>query len=154
MSSSKDNRPERMYRDGRPVDDNFDDNEHLYNRFKKEFIDQGKFSPMGVKFPDWSVNREKYSDPEDVLIPDFLDWGIAQFKVSDIPNTVPSPPQSDVKYTFKVKHDPAEDNYSHSEVRSYKNEEHTRKIEVNKTVKKFFRQLIAEKTVIIKQPNV
>lgn len=152
MSSSTDNRPERMYRAGRPVDMNFDDNENLYNRFKKEFLAEGRFLPAGIKFPDWSVNREKYSEPEDVLIPDYLEWGIAQFKVSDVPAKLAS--SGDIKYDFKVEHDPEEDNYSHSEVRSYKNGIHTRKIEVNKNVKKIFRQILSEKIVINKQPTV
>jgi hypothetical protein len=141
-----------MYRSGRPVDMNFDDNENLYNRFRKEYLAEGKFLPTGIKFPDWSVNREKYSEPEDVLIPDFHEWGIAQFKVGDVPDTLPSP--GDIKFDFKVEHDPVEDNYSHSEVRSYKNGQHTRKIEVNRTVKKTFRQILSEKIVIVKEPNI
>lgn len=141
-----------MYRAGRPVDMNFDDNENLYNRFKKEFLTEGKFLPTGIKFPDWSVNREKYSEPEDVLFPDFLEWGIAQFKVSDVPDTLTS--AGDNKFDFKVEHAPVEENYSHSEVRSYKNEQHNRKIDVNKLVKKRFRQIISEKIVIIKEPMI
>ncbi len=141
-----------MYRAGRPVDMNFDDNEKLYNRFKQEFLAEGKFLPTGIKFPDWSVNREKYSEPEDVLIPDYLEWGISQFNVSDVPNTLTS--TGDIKFDFKVEHDPVEDNYSHSEVRSYKNGQHNKKIDVNNAVKKRFRQILSEKIVIIKQPMV
>ena len=36
-------------------------------------------------FPDASVNRGKYSEPEDVLIPGWLGWGIAAFTVVEIP---------------------------------------------------------------------
>ncbi|MTJ22697.1 hypothetical protein FJR06_15770 [Dolichospermum sp. UHCC 0352] len=149
MSSYKDNRPQKMYRMSHPVDMSFDENEKLYNRCQKEHINGERLLPTGIKFPDWSVNREKYSDPEDVLVPNFFDWGIAQFKVSDVPEQIESP--GNIKYDFRVEHDPTEDNYAHSEVRTYKDGNHSKKLEVNKTVKKLFRQMLSEKTVIIKQ---
>lgn len=139
-----------MYKAGRPVDMNFDENEHLYVRCQKQHIEGEKLLPTGIRFPDWSVNREKYSEPEDVLIPNFSDWGIVQFKVKNVPELLESP--GDIKYNFKVEHDPLEENYSHSEIRTYKNGHHSKNLEVNKTVKKLFRQILSEQMVIIKQP--
>jgi len=151
MLSSNDGRPERMYRNNRHIDPSFDENENLYNRFKQNYFKDGKFLPEGIRFPDWSVNREKYSEPEDVLIPNYSDWGIIEFKVGAIPQSLES--LGDVKFDFKVEHDPYDDNYSHSEVRTYKNGVHEKRIDLPKLVKKEFRQRLSEKIIVIKQPT-
>jgi hypothetical protein len=140
-----------MYRNGRSIDPCFDGDELLYNRCLLEHINGEQLLPTGIRFPDWSVNRAKYSEPEDVLVPDFQDWGIAQFEVRNIPKSLISP--GSVKFDFKVEHDPLNDNYSHSEVRTYKNGQHSKDLDVNKTVKKEFRQLLSERTVLISRPQ-
>jgi hypothetical protein len=150
VSSFKADRPERMYRAGRSLDQDFDESELLYKRCLAEHIEEERLLATAISFPDWSVNRAKYSEPEDVLIPDYLDWGIAAFEVGNVPKSLISP--GNVKYDFRVEHDPVEDNYSHSEVRTYKDEHHDKKLDPNKTVKKRFRQILSEKTVIIRQP--
>lgn len=58
---------------------------------------------------------------------------------------------------FKVEHDPVQDgkqpdNYAHSEVRTYQNGKHNKKIKVPTTIKTEYRQQIADKTKIIKRP--
>jgi hypothetical protein len=152
VSSFKIDRPDRMYRSGRSLDQVFDESELLYNRCLAEHIEEERLLATAIRFPDWSVNRAKYSEPEDVLIPDYLDWGIAAFEVGNVPKSLTSPAPGNVKYDFRVAHDPVEDNYSHSEVRTYKDEHHEKKLDVNKTVKKLFRQILSEKTVIIRKP--
>ncbi len=151
MSSSKSDRPERMYRVGRPIDSYFEEDELLYNRCRLEHVDGERLLPTGIRFPDWSVNRGKYSEPEDVLIPEYWDWGIAQFEVSSVPKSLNLP--GNTQFEFRVEHDPLENNYSHSEVRTYKDGNHHRKLEVNKTVKKQFRQILSDRTLLIRQPK-
>lgn len=151
MTSFNDNRPERMWRSDRPVDPDFDESEQLYNRCLAEHVENERLLPTAIKFPDWSVNRAKYSEPDDVLIPSYQNWAIAAFAVGDVPKSLTS--SGNVKYDFKVEHDPLDDNYSHSEVRTYKDNRHDKKIDVNKLIKKQFRQILSEKTVVIRKPT-
>lgn len=103
---------------------------------------------MGIKFPDFSVNRGKYSEPKDVLIPSWPNFGIVAFRVGDVPPSVSS---SGITYDFKVEHVPCECNYSHSEVRTYKDGKRPRKVN-NQIVKKKFRQILSERTKILREP--
>ncbi len=140
-----------MYRAGRPVDPDFADDELLYNRCRAVHVAEQRLLPEGIKFPDWSVNRSKYSEPDDVLLPSYSDWGIVEFKVDSVPKKLISP--GEVVFEFKVEHDPVEDNYSHSEVRTYKGGVHNKKIDPNTAVKKQFRQMLSDKTRLIRFPQ-
>lgn len=105
--------PERLKRLGRPADQEFTPQERLFRRVTRyQLIDSdGYVLPPGVPLPDLSVNREKYSQPEDVLIghPDAV--AIAAAVVSDIPTAISG-------HEFRPVHDPEEENYSHTEVRA------------------------------------
>ncbi|MBW4444358.1 MAG: hypothetical protein KME10_24695 [Plectolyngbya sp. WJT66-NPBG17] len=140
-----------MYRAGRHVDPEFEDDELLYNRCQALHVAEQRLLPTGIKFPDWSVNRSKYSEPDDVLIPTYLDWGIVEFQVDSVPKKLES--LGNVVFEFKVEHDPVDDNYSHSEVRTYKEGIHHKNVEVNKTVKKQFRQMLSDRTRLIRSPK-
>lgn len=85
MSSSETNRPERMFRRDRPADENFDRAEKLYYRCQDQHVYGQRLLPQAIRFPNFSVNRSKYSEPEDVLIPSYQDWGISTFSVGDLP---------------------------------------------------------------------
>jgi len=111
------------------------------------------FTPEGVdiRLPEDSVNRGKYSEPGDVLFPNYFHLGVAEFPVSKIPTPRSfTDQQGNVKdYELKVEHDPKEENYAHSEVRAFRERlrvTHSGKIPI--TVKSEFRQLIAEAMVI------
>ncbi len=151
MTLSEDNRPERMYRRGRPVDPIFAPSEDLYYRCQLEHVLENRLLPTALRFPDFSVNRAKYSQPEDVLVPSYVLWGIAAFKVEDLP----SERQSDANtfYTWNVVHDPNEDNYAHSEVRTYKNGHYGKDLNVSKMIKKEFRQILSDRARILKYPQ-
>lgn len=77
----------------------------------------GQFSNTGLSFDSPpSVNREKYSQPQDVLFSEtdeFANWGVLSFRVSDLPSAFPVEYS---QYSFFPKHIPMEDNFSHSEV--------------------------------------
>ena len=145
-----------MLRTGRPVVPHFEPTEPLYYRCTSDHIVGQHLSRMAIKFPNISVNRggspgsHVFGPPEDVLIPDWLDWGIAEFKVMEIPTPLrPDDPQG-AQYEFKVSHEPEEENYSHSEIRTYKNGRYSPKAKVSDKVKSEF---LSQKTRIIRMPK-
>ena len=139
----------------RPPDNDFSPDEQLYLRLKPESFKQGGISfesiPLDeVRLPDFSVNRSKYSHPEDVVKPRPT-YGIAEFKVKDIPGPLPELPEIPV-FSFRVEHLPGEDNYSHSEVWTYKDGQHSTS-KPPRMVRMRFRALLHEKMTLIKLPN-
>ena len=98
------------------------------------------------------MNRGKYSEPEDVLIPSFERWGIASFQVRDIPRELVS--GGGLKFEYRVAHIPKEDNYAHSEVRAHKNGKYDPGMKVSLTVKKQFRQLLSDRAVLVKPAEI
>jgi hypothetical protein len=130
----------------------FDPEEQLFRRCRQEDVDEGRLSRSAIRFPDWSVNRSRFSEPGDALLPDWAGWGVAAFAVKDVPPSVASEGGPDVE--FKVEHVPLEENYAHSEVRAYKLGKHSRDLGVPKTVKSRFRQILSEKSRIVIEPQV
>ena len=90
-------RPWRMYSRGRSADSEFSPSELLYFRFlAKNLDDAGGLGPAAIRSVDQSVNRQKYSKPFDVLIPEprkldavgrvrCLYQGVAAFPVGCVP---------------------------------------------------------------------
>ena len=107
-------RPERMRRNGRPEDQSFEASEKLFRRYTRSYYFNGQFSNTGFSFSSpQSVNREKYSQPEDVLFSEtneFANEGVLSFKVEDLPAAFPT---HDPRYTFQPKHIPLEIDYAH-----------------------------------------
>lgn len=104
---------------------------------------------LAFPFPDLSVNRSKYcAKPEWVLLPNWVNDGVIAFRVMDIPSRLE---QSGTTYVFEFRtvHDPEDDNYSHTEVRTYRNGMHDKKIEPPKTIRKKFRQMLAESAHLV-----
>jgi hypothetical protein len=109
-----------MYRRNRPEDRVFGPDELLFRRYLQSHWIDGSFSPLGFRFAEnsgQSVNRQKYSEPEDVL---FLngtfddEWGVLEFAVRDIPQKLSEDPAP--AFVFFPKHVPEELNFAHSEV--------------------------------------
>jgi len=140
--------PEEMKREGRPIDPVFESEEDLYIRFSS--VVGKKPSISSIRCPDQSVNRSKYSEAEWVLLQTFSDWGYGVFKVGDIPDSINR--EKGDPYDFRVKHDPLEENYSHSEIRAYVNGARQKQIK-NKKVKQYFRMRIIQKTAILGFPS-
>ena len=78
-----------MRRHGRPVDQDFQHGEKLFRRYAADHLIDGKFSPLGLPFDTPpSVNREKFSESQDVLFSEtneFANWGVWSIKVGDLP---------------------------------------------------------------------
>lgn len=156
--------PPRFLINNRPIDNEFEENESLYLRFSAVGIDstlENRLPVAAIKFPDVSVNRGKYSQPTDVLIPFWIQHGIAELEVGDIPSSLMSGDEKDKNsknYDFKVEHDPVGpdhpsyqkykfENYAHSEIRVYKDSVHQKtenKVKIPTTVKKKFRTHISD----------
>src|SRR3954447_12309055 len=142
-----------MYRRGRPLDPVFEPNEDLYYRISVQGGVGEHPEGVDIRIPEDSVNRGKYSEPDDVLYPSYFSLGIATFKVSAIPSPKIFTDDQGItrEYSLKVEHDPYEDNYAHSEVRAFREDvrvQHSSKIP--KTIKSVFRQLMAEAMTICK----
>lgn len=138
-----------MYRNGRPGDQDFDPDELLYRRYLQQHWIDNHFSDLGFRFSDdsgQSVNREKYSEPEDLLFFDdgtFDDeWGVLEFAVSDIPPRLPE--AGPVGFVFFPKHIPEEMNFAHSEVWCDNEERTGRYVRPNRTVKKLLRARLSQ----------
>ena len=105
----------------------FDDSDELlFIRMTADQVDGEHAIPAVVDLPDWSANRERFSEPDDVLLgyPDHTHIG--QFRVGDIPPKIDPDPPSHPKqpaadpWEFWAEHDPLPDNDAHSEVRMRK----------------------------------
>lgn len=114
-------------------------------------VDGTKLLAQAISFRNWSVNRQKYSEPEDVLVPDWPDWGIAAFRVADIPLSLES--ASGSRFDFRVEHVPLEENYAHSEIRTYKNGLYVENPDPPQTIKKKFRQMLSDRSTILHRPQ-
>jgi hypothetical protein len=146
--------PSRLLRQGRPADPDFLPSELLFRRIHPRQFLEGRVDETSLESPDFSVNREKYSVPGDVVA-QHAGFGICAFRVRDIPPRIQS---GDGRvFTFPVEHVPEEDNYSHSEVRTYCDGERVLKPKkAPNTVRTEFRILLFKdnKVVLLRSPTV
>ncbi|MCP4662813.1 MAG: hypothetical protein GY856_46060 [bacterium] len=116
----------------------------------KDVDSDGRIEPTSLASPDFSVNRAKYSEPDDVVLSQ-PNCGIASFTVADVPELLLS--KEDVEYRFSVEHDPLADNYSHSEVRSYERWRRLAPKKPPKAIRTLFRLTLVSKMKILKNPK-
>jgi hypothetical protein len=138
---------------GRETDDSFEPAEPLFIRFQSDQADGEKLLTVALKFlrfPNTSINRGKYGEPFDVLIPIYGDWGIAQFNVSDVSAQITKGDDSEIN--VKPIHCPEVCNYAHSEIAVFDSDQKMLS-EVSSSVKKTFRDELA-KAKIIKQADI
>jgi hypothetical protein len=90
------------------------------------------------------------SKPEDVLIPPcgqpldlYADCLIACLQVRNVPTQAES-------FKFRLVHVPEEDNYAHSEIRGFHQNDESRPLNPPKIIRKWFRHKLAEKAVIVR----
>ncbi|HEX8195925.1 MAG TPA: hypothetical protein VF571_07035 [Pyrinomonadaceae bacterium] len=152
--------PDRLLINGREPYQEFEPEEPLYFRFSSEhFPDETRLPVAAIRFPDFSVNRGKESQPTDVLIPHWVEFGIAEFEVRAIP--LPYLSGDGRKFEFKVVHDPIDakhpyygaanqsfENYAHSEIRAFVGTEHQKK-KIPEFIKKQFRLKMSDNTKIV-----
>lgn len=154
MSSSEDERPERMYRRGRPVIPVFEPEELLYRRCTLDEVDGEHLAPTAISFKGWSVNRGSLSEPEDVIV-GFPGWGIARFKVVDVPRGLNT--EGTTYYEIRVEHEPEENNYAHTEIRTYRNGQLDRRVKLSPTNReklKAMKETFSRRIRVIRQPEI
>jgi hypothetical protein len=144
-------RPERMKRQGRPVDPEFLPAEKLFRRYQRTHIVDGVFTGVGLSFEDApSVNRGKYSEAADVLFSEaeeeFAGWGVLSWQVQQIPTSLPEPPEQP-RFTIGPKHVPLENNYAHSEVHSARVNTEAY-CEPDKGIRKILRATLGQRAII------
>ncbi len=141
--------PDRLRANGRAVDQEFTAREKLFRRYKLEHYLNGQFSNVGLRLSvPPSVNREKYSQAEDVLLSEhdeFVEWGVWSLKVEDLPLEV-TPEQP--LYTVAPRHVPLPDNYSHSEMWCDRLPKTGAYVAPNNAAKKFIRALLSQRVHI------
>jgi hypothetical protein len=144
-----------MRRNGRPEDQDFSAEEKLYRRCSRRGIEEivgvKRLTPLSIPFPDLSVNREKYGgQPGDVLIPDWPAWGIASWMVEDVPS--PLSGTTGTEFSFRVVHVPEEENFYHSEIRTFRGGVRFLKKPPDH-VKQEFRMRLSARTRVIVEPS-
>lgn len=142
-------RPGRMRRNGRPEDPAFSPLEKLFRRYTRDHYINGQFSNTGFAFTSpQSVNRQKYSEPTDVLFSEtdeFATWGVLSLKTADLPSSFP---EDNPQYSFFPKHVPMEDNYAHSEVWCDRIPLTGEYVRPSKPMSKLFRAVLSQRVVI------
>lgn len=122
--------------------------ERLFRRYRREDYLDNQFSGLGFAFPKQSVNREKYSEPSDVLFSttdEFEGWGVLYFRVQDLP--IEFPPHNG-RYTLFPKHTPEDEMYPHSEVWCDALPVTGQYVEPSKGVKKLFRAFLSQRVEV------
>lgn len=114
---------ERAHRNGRDPDQHFDLAERLFRRYPKDSLVDGRPVPLVMQFDSGvSLNREKFSEPQDVLEPDCCDGRqrhghvVLVLRLSNVPNAISTQDHSGRVFQFRLKHTPRETCYPHSEV--------------------------------------
>jgi hypothetical protein len=158
-------RPWRMYSHGRFADAGFSPFEILYFRFTARNLDDaGGFRLAAIRFPDQSVNRQKYGKPFDVLVPqprkldrggrskEWLYCGVAAFPVGCVPDYLEDG-KGQVICDFRVEHDPLDYNYAHAEIRAFvEGKRLSGKKGVSRSDRKKFRMKIFEQVTVVVKP--
>lgn len=113
---------DRVHQGTRVANRDFPGAELLYRRFREQDLVEGRPTPLGLRFPEnsgISVNRQAYSEPQDVLEPDCCGGHtrdacvVLQFAVDDVPEQLSSPTGD---YRFRMKHAPEASCFAHSEI--------------------------------------
>jgi hypothetical protein len=138
-------RPERMLRNGRAEDQIFDQDELLYRRYFSDHLHNNMIVDASFSFPGTSVNRAKYSQPEDALFSDdedFDGWGVLEFAVKSIPAQLED--GQGVRFVCFPKHVPEQHNYSHTEIWCEREERRGELANPSSATKKKFRAILSQ----------
>ncbi len=148
-----------MLQNGRAVDNAFRFFHCLYYRCTQEDVSEDRLLAARIPYRDTSVNWSKYSKPWDVIF-DHPGQGIAQFLVCGLPKELPTelppgPQRSPPKpHSFFPGHVPLPKNYSHCEVWTFKEGARTSNPRLPETVKKEFRQIMSDRSVLLYSPTI
>jgi hypothetical protein len=110
-----------MMTNDRHADPFLADDEILFRRFRPEDFENGEVPPEAFELPDMSVARKKYGPAEWLLLDEACQtWGVAGFRVRDIPREEALLHLGVIAYVLRPEHVPLKYNYPHSEIRIYR----------------------------------
>jgi hypothetical protein len=150
--------PERLLCNGRDPDQGFSPTEKLYFRIPPLNADAEPYTELegdAIQSIPFSVNREKYSNPEDVIALHSIEWGIGFFRVQDIPPQLVT--ETGIRFDFRVVHVPLNDesgnNYAHSEVRAFRDGDEVSNRDIGSTIKAALRLVLCARGKLFKRPQ-
>jgi len=148
-----------MLQRSRVADPNFRPSDYLYYRVGKEDVVGDRLLAPRIAYKNVSVNWSKYSKPWDVIF-DFPGAGFVRFVVRNLPKELPKDPPPLPKkapplklHSFKPGHVPEPENYSHSEIWTFKDGKRDERANLSETVKKEFRMILAQKALMLHAPE-
>jgi len=154
--------PEHLLCQGRAVINELDTEQPFYFRFVDEHREAEGITVDAIRVPDFSVNCGQLSEPKDVLFPTYLNLGVGQFYIVDLPEPVRTGIgcKNEVEYTFIAQHDPvcdtedrSRENYAHAEIRFLRNGVYKRGSSINSKVKFDFRVHMVERVTTVITPS-
>lgn len=146
-----------MLRGGRAHDNSFNGWHFLYRRCVSEDLIGDRLNPNRIPYDNTSVNWCKYSKPWDVIFDD-PGHGITCLMVCDLPKELPKeqPPGTPIApHSFVAEHDPDDDNYSHSQIVTYKSgKKIAGRVSLSNTVKKELRTMLSDRSRVLLTPKI
>lgn len=143
-----------MFQGQRGIDNSYSGCQQLYRRFNSEDLLGNRLNPVRIKYTNTSVNWSKYSEPWDVIF-DSPELGYCQILVRHLPSELPKERVEGSKlHKFEPEHKPIDINYSHTEIVTYKEGvKMTGNFDLPPTVKKEFKTIISDRSVILTMPK-
>jgi hypothetical protein len=148
-----------MLQNGRADDNNFHSFHCLYCRCVQEDVSENRLLAARISYKDTSVNWSRYSKPWDVIF-DYAGQGIAQFLVCGLPKELPTElppgrqPNPPKPHSFFLGHVPLPHNYAHCEVWTFKQGVRVQSPKLPEAVKKEFRQIMSDRSVLLHRSMV
>lgn len=147
--------PDELHQGERLPDPIFLPEEELFIRFNQ--IDgSGNVAISEIRYVDQSGNRSKYcSRPSYILLSNYDNWGYGSISIKDIldiPGIITT--KSGVNNSCEVAHMPLTDNYSHSEIWTYRNGVRVTNNNKKKKIGLLFRLEICQKINVLKNPEI
>lgn len=143
-----------MYKGHRGVDNNFKAWHKLYRRCEREDIQGERLLAARIPYANTSVNWSKYSNPWDVIF-DYPNFGFTGLFVHDLPTELPNERTDGSKlHSFVAEHFPDENNYSHCHITTHKEGEKVDGQKLPAIVKKEFRTIISDRSVLLLAPKI
>lgn len=146
----------RYQADGEGADQTFGDGELLYRRYLRQHFTGDRLLPAAFRVRRPSFNRQKYSEPEDVLHSDCCDgqshegYGVLECSATDLPTPIEGADQR--VFHFSAVHQPCECCYAHTEIWCVSAGEPVD--EPSKSVREAFRIKLALKMIVRKEATV
>lgn len=142
-----------MLKRQRGIDKNFKAWHQLYRRCECEDMEDNRLIAARIPSNNISVNWSKYSEPWDVIF-DHPRFGFTRLLVCDLPEELPKqPPVGSKIHSYVSEHDPEETNYAHSQIVTYKEGKKV-KNKIPLTVKKEFRTIISDRSLLLLRPKI